>query len=34
MQNSDAGNFGIFANQVIRLIGDFYNQTMRLFICG
>jgi hypothetical protein len=26
--------FGIFASQVIRLIGNVYSQTMRVYICG
>ena len=25
---------GIFASQVIQLIGNIYSQTMRIYICG
>lgn len=27
------GNGGIFASQVIRLMGDVYSQIMRIYIC-
>ena len=32
MMNDCSG--GIFASQVIRLIGNIYSQTMRIYICG
>lgn len=32
MMNDRCG--GIFASQVIRLIGNIYSQTMRIYICG
>ncbi|MBA6338169.1 hypothetical protein H4J57_13270 [Colwellia sp. BRX8-7] len=28
------GSGGIYASQVIRLIGNIYSQTMRIYICG
>ena len=28
------GNGGIVTSQVIRLIGNIYSQTMRIYICG
>ena len=34
MQDSDAGNGGTFASQVILLIGNIYSQIMRIYICG